>query len=324
MAEISVIVPVYNAEKYLPRCLRSIQEQTIFDQMEVILVNDGSTDASGRICDEFAAQHANVRVLHKGNGGVSSARNAGLDAATGAFIGFVDSDDFIRRDAMEIARDFLRGGAEGVFFRTAYVYDDEEVRAPAPPAALQLEGADVYRALFLHRYGVGTGVPKVYRADVIGKERFPEGVCIGEDSLFLFRVLLKLRRAVVPAPVLYFARKPPKGTKPDKIYPEKQRFAVYEEMERLSVQAYPELLPLAQADKMNARRHILLGMLVVPELIDTSYYRELLRAHRREIVALLKNPEREVLTPKIKAHALLLCISPWLAKLWCKRRAIKR
>ena len=83
-------------------------------------------------------------------------------------------------------------------------------------------------------------------------------------------MLLKLRRAVVPAPVLYFARKPPKGTKPDKIYPEKQRFAVYEEMERLSVQAYPELLPLAQADKMNARRHILLGMLVVPELIDTS------------------------------------------------------
>ena len=75
---------------------------------------------------------------------------------------------------------------------------------------------------------------------------------------------------------------------------------------------------------MNARRHMLLGMLVVPELLDTSYYHELLRAHRREIVALLKNPEREVLTPKIKAHALLLCVSPWLAKLWYKRRTIKR
>ena len=94
-AHISLIVPVYNVEQYLPRCLASIQAQTIFDQTEVILVDDGSTDASGRICDEFAAQHANVRVLHKGNGGVSSARNAGLDAATGAFIGFVDSDDFV-------------------------------------------------------------------------------------------------------------------------------------------------------------------------------------------------------------------------------------
>ena len=95
---------------------------------------------------------------------MSSARNAGLDVATGAFIGFVDSDDFIRRDAMEIARDFLRGGAEGVFFRTAYVYDDEEVRAPAPPAALQLEGADVYRApLFAQvrrRHGRSQGVPR--------------------------------------------------------------------------------------------------------------------------------------------------------------------
>ena len=108
MTEISVIVPVYNAEKYLPRCLRSIQEQTIFDQLEVVLIDDGSTDGSGELCDDFAARHANARVLHKENGGVSSARNAGLDVATGAFIGFVDSDDFIRRDAMEIARDFLR------------------------------------------------------------------------------------------------------------------------------------------------------------------------------------------------------------------------
>ena len=323
MAEISIIVPVYNAEKHLPRCLRSLQEQTVFDSLEIILVNDGSSDRSGEICDEFAARHENVRVLHKENGGASSARNAGLDAATGEFIGFVDSDDFIRRDAMEIARDFLRKGAEGVFFRTTYVYGDEEVRASEPPAPLELEGADVYRARFLHTYGVGTGIPKVYRADVIGEERFSEDVCIGEDSLFLFHVLLRLHRAAVPAPVLYFARKPPKGM-PGRFYPEKQRFAVYAEMERLTVQRYPELLSLAQADRMNARRHMLLGMLVVPELLDTSYYHELLRAHRREIVALLKNPEREVLTPKIKAHALLLCVSPWLAKLWYKRRTIKR
>ena len=117
MAEISVIVPVYNAEKYLPRCLRSIQEQTIFDQMEVILVNDGSTDASGRICDEFAAaarerprppQGKRRRVLgaQRRAGRGPRARLSALSTAT----------DFIRRDAMEIARDFLRGGAEGVFF----------------------------------------------------------------------------------------------------------------------------------------------------------------------------------------------------------------
>ena len=166
-----------------------------------------------------------------------------------------------------------------MFFRTAYVYDDEECARLRRP--LLNSRADVYRALFLHRYGVGTGVPKVYRADVIGKERFPEGVCIGEDSLFLFRVLLKLRRAVVPCPgAVHFAASR-RGTKPDKIYPEKQRFAVYEEMERLSVQAYPELASGAGGQDERAR-HILLGMLVVPELIDTSYYRELLRAHRRD------------------------------------------
>ena len=99
-AHISLIVPVYNVEQYLPRCLASIQAQTIFDQTEVILVDDGSTDASGRICDEFAAQHANVRVLHKGNGGVSSARNAGLDAATGAFIGLSTATILSSRSAL--------------------------------------------------------------------------------------------------------------------------------------------------------------------------------------------------------------------------------
>lgn len=98
---ISIIVPVYNVEKYLNRCLDSILNQ-IFTDFELILVDDGSTDNSGIICDEYKTKDNRIKVIHKENGGLSSARNAGLDIARGRYIGFVDSDDFISKDMYQI------------------------------------------------------------------------------------------------------------------------------------------------------------------------------------------------------------------------------
>ena len=89
---ISVIVPVYNAEKYLVRCVDSILNQT-YSNLEIILVDDGAKDNSGAMCDDFARKDARIRVIHKENGGLSSARNAGIDIAKGEYFGFVDSDD---------------------------------------------------------------------------------------------------------------------------------------------------------------------------------------------------------------------------------------
>ena len=97
MPQISVIVPVYNAEKYLHRCIDSILAQT-FSDFELLLIDDGSKDNSGRICDEYAAKDSRIRVFHKKNGGVSSARNMGLDNAKGDWITFVDSDDWVKQD----------------------------------------------------------------------------------------------------------------------------------------------------------------------------------------------------------------------------------
>lgn len=91
---ISVIVPVYNVERYLRRCVDSILHQT-YRNLEVLLVDDGSTDASGAICDEYAAQEERVTAVHQKNGGLSAARNAGLERAQGTYLCFVDSDDFL-------------------------------------------------------------------------------------------------------------------------------------------------------------------------------------------------------------------------------------
>lgn len=95
--DISVIVPVYNTEKLLPRCIDSILAQS-FTNFELIIIDDGSTDGSGTICDEYAAKDSRVKVIHKANGGVSSARNAGLDIATGKWITFADADDYVNTE----------------------------------------------------------------------------------------------------------------------------------------------------------------------------------------------------------------------------------
>ncbi|MEH7225929.1 glycosyltransferase [Bacillus sp. JJ1566] len=99
--EISIIVPIYNLEKYIHKCVSSILSQS-FTNFELILVNDGSTDQSGKICDEYAEKDNRVKVIHKENGGIASSRNAGLEVAVGKYIGFVDNDDYINKFMYEI------------------------------------------------------------------------------------------------------------------------------------------------------------------------------------------------------------------------------
>ena len=101
MAEISIIVPVYNVENYLENCIESILNQT-FKDFELILVDDGSTDNSGKICDIYKKKDSRIKVIHKNNGGLSSARNTGLDIACGKYVGFVDSDDSIHPKMYEV------------------------------------------------------------------------------------------------------------------------------------------------------------------------------------------------------------------------------
>ena len=111
--EIAVIVPVYNVEKYLPRCIDSILRQT-YPEFKIILVDDGSTDASGMICDEYSNRNPLIKVVHKENGGLSSARNAGLDVAESEYVYFVDSDDEIFDNTLEILFQRMTDGIDMV------------------------------------------------------------------------------------------------------------------------------------------------------------------------------------------------------------------
>lgn len=122
---ISVIVPVYNVEKYLHECLDSILNQT-YQNLEIILINDGSTDSSGKICDDYAAKDGRIKVIHQENGGLSDARNKGLDAMTGQFVTFVDSDDIIYHDAIEIMYHYLKQTHTSIAVSNYYEFSKTE------------------------------------------------------------------------------------------------------------------------------------------------------------------------------------------------------
>lgn len=105
---LSIIVPVYNVESYLSKCIKSVLSQSLSDY-ELLLIDDGSTDASGKICDEFGQDNSRIRVFHKKNGGVSSARNLGIEKANGEFVSFLDSDDWVTDDYVSTILDNIRG-----------------------------------------------------------------------------------------------------------------------------------------------------------------------------------------------------------------------
>lgn len=121
---VSVIIPVYKAEKYLCECIDSVINQT-YDNLEIILVDDGSPDNCGAICDEYACRDDRIKVIHKDNGGASDARNAGLSIAHGKYVYFLDSDDYIKPDAIEKAETCIeKKKADIVFFDSETLYED--------------------------------------------------------------------------------------------------------------------------------------------------------------------------------------------------------
>lgn len=126
--KLSIVVPVYNVKKYLKRCVDSLLDQGEFCDYEIILVDDGSTDCSGKICDEYSQLSNKIIVIHKNNGGLSSARNAGLEIAKGVYVLFVDSDDYIRSDCLtELIGLTEKQKTEIVSFNFSYVRDDYDI-----------------------------------------------------------------------------------------------------------------------------------------------------------------------------------------------------
>ena len=203
---VSIIVPVYNIEKYIRGCITSILSQT-YKELQVVLVDDGTPDLSGKICDEFAQTDSRVFVIHKENGGLSSARNAGLEVATGDYIMFVDGDDYLVDNAVEIlVRANEKYDADFVQFDTvhttcpdySYQHSSEEYNVEIL--------TDLREMYWKMHKTLGPGVSactKLHKKELFEGIRFKEGIVHEDDYLTLY-MLQNVKKALYIDAKLYY------------------------------------------------------------------------------------------------------------------------
>lgn len=199
--KVSIVVPIYNVEHYLPRCIDSLLQQT-YTNIEVVLVDDGSSDNSASICDEYALQDIRINVIHTENGGLSAARNLGIDKISGEWVAFIDSDDWLETDAIESLMKLTDGKRVEMVIAGYNIVDDSESRCPCTDTQkkkiLSRDEAltEMFRPKDYPYLGYVAG--KLYRADIIrGKNiRFDDELSYNEDRLFCVAYLCAVKSDV--------------------------------------------------------------------------------------------------------------------------------
>lgn len=205
--KISVIVPVYNVEAYLERCVESILQQT-YAHFELILINDGSTDSSGQICDHLASQYENIKVHHIENAGVSNARNMGIQLATGSWVTFIDSDDFVTQDYLATLASAVEGLNVGFVIASLH-HIKNGIVTDLPPHSGKTElwsTEETMKELLMTTRTSFFPVAKLFKRDLLADEKFNTNYHLAEDALFLTELLLKTRcsSVFIDKPVYYY------------------------------------------------------------------------------------------------------------------------
>lgn len=200
---ISVIIPVYNAEPFLPACLDSVLAQT-YRELEIILVNDGSTDGSGAICDRYAAMDQRIRVVHQENGGVSRARNRGLELATCEAVSFIDSDDTMEPNMYELLAQLMQKHGTDISHCGYKHLVRDEVRLVNDTKEIRIQTREEALSCFVRGTMFGGGLwNKLYRRELLEGLSFREDLKNNEDILFNFEAFRRAGRSVFADYPLY-------------------------------------------------------------------------------------------------------------------------
>ena len=198
---ISVIVPVYNVEAYLPQCMESLLSQS-YQALEIILIDDGSTDGSGALCDWYGAQDRRIRVIHKENGGAASAKNAGLRVATGEYLSFVDSDDYLEPEAYSFLVEQLEtSGADVVQAGYRDVFADHAVDRILSAQMCEYKAQD-YLVRLTGDWTCALLWDKLYRRWIFDGIFFEEGNVI-DDEFFTYQGIMNAQRVVFVPHIVY-------------------------------------------------------------------------------------------------------------------------
>lgn len=199
---VSVIVPAYNIAPYLEKCVNSILAQTYKD-IQLILVNDGSTDGTGEICDRLAKQDNRILVIHKENGGVSSARNSALRVATGKYVSFIDGDDYIEPTLYEDAVSAMQQNNADCFMFEYFIDDEKGCRIHS----VEQSKYGVISGEKAFEYSIGKEnrflTHKLYTRELLNGLFFDENIILGEDTLFVCEALLNAKQVVYTSKAYY-------------------------------------------------------------------------------------------------------------------------
>lgn len=317
MPEISVIIPVYNVEQYLKKCVDSVLEQS-FKNIEVILVDDGSPDKCPEICDCYAKQDDRVIVVHKENGGLSSARNAGLKIARGRYIYFVDSDDWIVGNALEILLTIMQNTKSDVVIASYDLFFDETKTIEELPIKIKdevISGRDVVDKL---TGGQGASYViacnKLYKRELFQTISFREGY-IHEDCIIAHRIFGQCNSVACTSQAVYFYRRRTNSImgmgrniqRTDAL----TAYADYilytyengwnnmtEKMSEMYAKAFFELVSLFTFDKK-----------------DVKYRRRVSKSLKDVLCFLLANKQIQL---SHKVRFIVFSINPWIYRFWDK------
>lgn len=312
MPLISIIVPVYNVENYLEKCVASIIQQT-FSDFELILVDDGSTDSSGMLCEQLKEQDSRIIVIHKENGGLSSARNAGIDIAKGSYLGFVDSDDFISTDMYEeLLQAIEEYDADLSICNLINCYgkipDIQHIRTETEV----LTQKEAFYEMFAAKKTSVWAVNKLYKRELFYSLRYREGI-IAEDAYIIFDILLQCKKIVLTHKGQYFYIHRANSITTT-LYREIDQWVIkaWQKNYKIAKEIYPEF------ERMGRMRIIWAHFVVLDKLFvsDKKKYQservKIIQYIRSNLFFILSN---RYFTKSRKISVLFLCIHPFFYNL---------
>ncbi|MBQ0027081.1 MAG: glycosyltransferase family 2 protein [Lachnospiraceae bacterium] len=311
---VTIIIPIYNIEReYLERCVRSVCGQT-YSNLEIILVDDGSTDGTGAVCDELAKEDGRIVVFHKENGGSSSARNLGIDNANGKYLGFVDSDDYIDSDYVELMLNAIKKYNVPMAQISRDEIDISGNRRPdvciPPKEVMVVTNLWQIEELLMHR-GDCSFCTRLTDVSLFDGLRFPEGK-LNEDFFLLMQMLEKIPEYVILPNQSYhvFYRIGSNSRRADsedfsRVFIDIVDNADY--AEKLIGGSYPNLAPVAKRFALYQRLDYMLHIPISQMKKDNIFYRNVVGYLRKNFGRMLFNSR---LTVKNKIYLILLTVAP--------------
>ena len=286
---ISVIVPVYNVEKYLERCVKSIAAQTYKD-LEILLIDDGSTDKSGKMCDDFQQTDSRIKAFHKQNGGLSDARNYGIEHSAGEFISFVDSDDYIDEKMLEtLHRLITENDADLAVCSAMDVFEGKEVTQVKEIKEFNLNKVESYKYM-LRGDGIPSACNKLYKMQTVGNVRFPVGK-IYEDGFFTPQILKRVEKtAVTSKPMYYYFRRADSITTKPFRKGDLDVIEAYDKCVKQVKELCPEALPYAEFRYRNAYFNVLDKMLMRDDCKEIPEYKQVVKYLKKHTAQIVKDP----------------------------------